>query len=256
MLRSRIIPCLLIKKNALVKTKNFNNPVYVGDPLNTVRIFNEKEVDEIIILNIDNKVTDYLPNYELISKLANECRMPVCYGGGINSVDQIEKIISLGIEKVSLNTAAIYKKNLIREASKKVGSQSIVVSIDIKKNNFDKKYYAFTHNGSSIINNSIKNIIRDFEEEGAGEILINSIDRDGTKLGYDIELYDKIRPLTSLPITLIGGAGNINDIKDLINYTSLVGAAAGSIFVFKGKFNAVLINYPSKIDKKKLFLKV
>lgn len=253
MLRSRIIPCLLMKNGALYKTINFKDPKYVGDPINTVRIFNEKEVDEITILDIDASTNGKGPNYELIKNLAAECRMPLCYGGGINDEDKFEKIIGYGVEKVSINTAAIDNPKLIENAAKKVGSQSVVVSIDVSYSKIDKKYYIFNKSGQNKTNLKMIDWIKQIQNMGAGELIINSIDRDGTMLGYDLSLLDKFKDNINIPVTLLGGAGKISDISDLIYKFRIIGAAAGSLFVFKGKYKAVLINYPNTEDKIKIF---
>ena len=245
MLRSRIIPSILIHKKGLYKTVNFKSPKYIGDPINAVRIFNEKEVDELIIFDIDSTVNELNPNFDLISKLASECRMPICYGGGIKTLYDIEKIISLGVEKVSISSAAINNINLIQEASKRVGSQSIVVTLDVKKIGFiNKTYKIFTHNGKIYCDLVLEDFCKKVENLGAGEIIINSIDNDGIMKGYDYELIDRVRQSVNLPISALGGAGNIQDIIKLIERYGLIGASAGSMFVFKGKYKAVLIQYP------------
>ncbi len=252
MLRPRVIPCLLIKENGLVKTKKFSDPKYVGDPLNAVRIFNELEVDELIVLDIDATYKGYSPNEKLISKLAEECRMPLCYGGGVKTVEQIERLVSLGVEKVAISSEAIKNPILIQDAAKKVGSQSVVVVLDIKYQGLIPKPKIMTYNGTLTVKEDLFSFIKKIEELGAGEIVINCIDRDGMKNGYDIELISKIRSMTKLILTLIGGAGRYKDIENLVTNVNTVGSAAGSLFVFKGKFDAVLINYLDKNDKKKL----
>ena len=245
MLHPRIIPCLLIHDSGLVKTVNFSNHKYVGDPLNAVKIFNEKEVDEIIVLDIDASVRNKEPDYELISALAAECRMPLCYGGGIKNVKQVERIISLGVEKVAISSAAILSPVFIQEASERVGSQSIAVAIDFKATGIlQNDYHAFIHNGEKRINTNLFKFIDKIQSLGAGEIIFNSIDRDGTRKGYDSKFIDRIRKHVSVPITVLGGAGSLEDISELINHFGIIGAAAGSLFVFKGKYRAVLIQYP------------
>lgn len=256
MLRPRIIPCLLIQDNGLVKTKKFADPKYVGDPLNAVKIYNELEVDELLILDIDASIKKTKPNYKLISKLAEECRMPLCYGGGVKSIDEFEKLVSLGVEKIAISSAALTDPQLIYEAAKKVGSQSVVVVIDIKYNGFLKKPKITIMRGSEILNIDLFKFIKQVEDLGAGEIVINCIDRDGTKLGYDVDLITKIRSYSKVILTLLGGAGSYEDIRNLVSKVKAVGCAAGSLFVFKGKYDAVLISYLDKEDKdelKKLF---
>jgi len=251
-LRSRVIPCLLIQNSGLVKTTLFAEPKYVGDPLNAVRIFNEKQVDELIIADIDATVNNRDPNYSLISDIAAECRMPLCYAGGIKNVDQIEHIIGLGVEKVGLGAAAALNPLLIEKAAMRVGSQSIVAVLDVKKAGLFGRYELFTHNGKKKVGESPEKIARIVQSFGAGEILINSIDRDGTSSGYDYSLIDKIRDSVSLPITVLGGAKSLEDIRRLIERYGVIGAAAGSLFVFKGKYRAVLIQYPQPEEKHSL----
>lgn len=252
MLRPRLSPVLLIRNNGLVKTKNFIDDKYIGDPLNAVRIFNEKHVDELIILDIDSSAKGCEPNFKLISKIANECRMPLCYGGGIADLHTAEKIINLGVEKIAISSAAINDPNLIKSISDSVGSQSVAVVLDIKKSLLGS-YDIFTHNGTKKIKKSLKNLITNFQHMGCGEFVINSIDRDGMMNGYDLNLAKKIRAISNLPITIIGGAGNLEDITDLISSCGIVGCGAGSLFVFKGAYRAVLINYPNFTDKMNSF---
>ena len=245
MLRPRIIPCLLYHKKGLYKTFRFGAGKYIGDPLNAVRIFNEKNVDELIFIDIDATVAGQIPDYNLIKDLANECYMPLCYGGGIKNVEQVEKVISLGVEKVAISSAAIKRPELIKDAAVRVGSQSVVVGIDVMRRESLSgiKLEVFTHNGTIATGLDAAEFARMAQDMGAGEILINSIDRDGTMEGYDMELVDRIRSKLSIPITVLGGAGKVEDIKILVNRYGLIGAAAGSLFLFKGKFKAVLIQY-------------
>ena len=249
MLSSRVIPCLLIKNGGLVKTVKFDQPKYVGDPINAVKIFNEKEVDELIVVDIDATVHGREPDYNLIKKLAAECRMPLCYGGGVKSVDQFKKIISLGVEKVAISSAAIDDSEIIKKAAKIVGSQSVVVVLDVKKKRFGSKYELFTHNATKATGHLVGQFARMAESLGAGEIVINSIDNDGVMTGYDYKLIEQVRSVTSIPITAIGGAGSLNNIWELVERFGIIGAAAGSLFVFKGRYRAVLINYPGQEEK-------
>lgn len=252
MLRPRIIPCLLIKDGGLVKTVNFGDPKYVGDPINAVRIFNEKEVDELTVLDIDASVLNREPNYEVIRSLAAECRMPLCYGGGVKTIAQVEKIISLGVEKVAISSAAIENPELIALASRRVGRQSVVVILDVKKSGLRRKYELFTHNGSRGTGLGPVAFAKNVEGLGAGEVVINSIERDGAMNGYDLNLVREVREVITLPMTVLGGAGSLDDISGLIEQFGIIGAAAGSLFVFKGKYRAVLINYPNRADKDEL----
>jgi imidazole glycerol-phosphate synthase subunit HisF len=252
MLRPRVIPALLIKDNALVKTKKFLDPKYVGDPLNAVKIYNELKVDELIVLDIDASINGLNPNEKLISRLAEECRMPLCYGGGVKKVEQFEKLVGLGVEKVAISSAAIENPRIINEAAKKVGSQSVVVVLDIKYNNSLSKPLITTINGKNVSNFDLFEFVKKIEDLGAGEIVINCIDRDGMKNGYDIELVLNIRKISKLMLTLLGGAGSFNDIEELVTKVDTIGCAAGSLFIFKGKFDAVLINYLDDFEKNKL----
>jgi len=249
MLRPRIIPCLLVKNGGLVKTQQFCNPKYVGDPINAVRIFNEKEVDEIAVFDIDATVLKREPNYTLIKSLAAECRMPLCYGGGVRSVDQVERIISLGVEKVAMSSAAVRDPELVAKAATVVGGQSVVVVIDVKRTLRGNKYEVWTHNATTRTGLCPIEFAKMVEEFGAGEVVVNAIDRDGAMEGYDLELIRSIRESISIPLTAIGGAGSLQDISSLIQSFGTIGAAAGSLFVFKGIYRAVLISYPSRAEK-------
>jgi imidazole glycerol-phosphate synthase subunit HisF len=251
MLRPRIIPSLLVHDNGLVKTVNFKNPKYVGDPINAVRIFNEKEVDELAIFDIDATVLSKEPDYVLIEKLANQSRMPLCYGGGVKTVEQAQRIFGLGIEKIALSSAVIQNPDLITQIADRVGSQSVIVVMDIKKKIFGG-YEIYTHNGKKATGINPVEFAEKAQKLGAGEIVINAIDQDGIMKGFDMTLIDKISEKISLPITVLGGAGSLQDIKKVIDRHGIIGVAAGSLFVFKGIYKAVLINYPNKEEKEKL----
>jgi len=238
---------LLIKDGGLVKTIQFDNPKYVGDPINVVRIFNEKRVDELIVLDIDAAVKGKDPDLKMIENLATECRMPLCYGGGIKTVEQIREIIELGVEKVSLSSAAIENPEIVKKSAKFVGNQSIVVTLDVKKVN--NNYLVFTQNGKKNTGLDPVNLSIKFQELGAGEILINSITQDGSMKGYDTDLIQEIYKGINIPMTAIGGAGSLNDINNLFKQFGIIGAGAGSLFVFKGIYRAVLINYPNRAEK-------
>jgi imidazole glycerol-phosphate synthase subunit HisF len=249
MLRPRITPCLLVRNGGLVKTVGFGKAKYVGDPINAVRIFNEKEVDEIIVLDIDATVQCREPDYALIRNLAAECRMPLCYGGGVKTVEQVEKIISLGVEKVGISSAAVADPDFIARAAAVVGSQSVAVVMDVRRGRGGAQYELFTHNGARGTGLSPATFSQTAEERGAGEIVVNAIDCDGLMKGYDLDLAKQVRDSTELPITILGGAGSLKDVASLIRTLGTVGAAAGSLFVFKGSFRAVLINYPNRTEK-------
>ena len=253
MLRSRIIPCLLVHKKGLVKTVKFKDPKYVGDPINAVKIFNEKEVDELIVLDIDATLEKKEPNLKMIKSLADECRMPFCYGGGITNVEQARKIISLGAEKVALSSSALNNMELCKEIGKIIGNQSVVVVIDVKKKKLFGGYDIYTHNGTIKSKWKLDELVEKLNEIGIGEIVVNSIDNDGVMQGYDFALVEKIRKKCSMPITVLGGAGTLSDIQNLISKFKIIGAAAGSLFVFKGKYRAVLINYPNRKERKPLY---
>lgn len=252
MLRPRIIPCLLVQNNGLVKTVNFKSPKYVGDPINAVKIFNEKESDELVVLDIDATANGAEPNFNLITKLAAECRMPLCYGGGIQTVSQAKRIIGLGVEKIAISSAAMENPLLVSQISNEVGRQSVVVVLDVKKRLFSKDYDIFTHNAKKNTKHNLFEMAAQLEELGAGEIIVNSIDNDGQMKGYDIELALRIKQLVHVPVTVLGGAGSLKDIGDLIHKCGIIGAAAGSLFVFKGVYKAVLINYPKQTEKDEL----
>ena len=248
MLHPRIIPCLLIHNKGLVKTTNFKDPKYVGDPINAVKIFNEKEVDEIIIVDIDATRKGAEPDYRLIEKLAYECRMPLCFGGGIKTPEQAQRIFGLGVEKISISSIALERPEIVGEIAEQVGNQSVVVVLDVKKKLFGG-YEIYTHNGSQKKSVNLLEFVQTLERLGAGEIVINSIDNDGMMKGFDLKLIELIRDKISLPLTIMGGAGDIQDVGKVINEHGIIGVAAGSIFVFKGKYRAVLINYPTSMEK-------
>ena len=252
MLRPRIIPSLLVHENGLVKTVNFKNPKYVGDPINAVRIFNEKEVDELAIFDIDATVMGKEPNYSLIERLASQSMMPLCYGGGVKTVEQAQRIFSLGIEKIALSSAVIQNPKLITEISDRVGAQSVIVVLDVKKKLLGG-YEVYTHNGKKATGINPFKYVEEAQKLGAGEIVINSIDRDGVMKGYDLDLIAKVREKISLPMTVLGGAGTLEDIEKVIDAHGVIGVAAGSLFVFKGPYKAVLINYPTQLEKNKIF---
>ena len=254
MLRPRIIPCLLIKDKGLVKTVNFKDGKYVGDPINAVRIFNEKLSDELMVLDIDASVKKVEPDFTTIEKIASECRMPLCYGGGIKNVEHAQRIFSLGVEKIALSSAAIENPSLVTKIAEKVGIQSVVVVLDVKKKFFGG-YEVMTYNGKKSHAKNPLDLVAEFQKLGAGEIVINSIDRDGTLKGYDFEIIEKIRKTTTLPVTALGGAGSIEDMGALIQKFGIIGASAGSLFVFRGKYKAVLISYPEPNIKKDLLHK-
>lgn len=249
MLTPRIIPCLLLSDGGLVKTQKFSSKKYVGDPINAIRIFNEKECDELMVLDIDASRNNAEPNYTQIKKYAAECRMPLCYGGGIKTVEQAKAIISSGVEKIALSSGVLEDLSLIATLANELGSQSVVVVLDVKRDLFGR-YKIFTYNGGRATGLDLLPLVSKIQEYGAGEIVINSIDRDGMSEGYDFKLARTVKEQVLVPITFLGGAGSLNDIERLISENGIVGCAAGSLFVFKGTYRAVLINYPDQTRRK------
>jgi len=251
MLNKRVIPCLLLKGDGLVKTIHFKNPVYVGDPINAIRIFNEKEVDELIFLDITATKEGKKPNMNLISRFVDECFMPLSVGGGIRNLNDVREILKIGVEKVSINTYAMENTYFIKEISNNFGSQSIIVSIDVKKQR-DGTYEVFTNCGTKASGLNPVSWAQKMEEMGAGEIFLNSIDMDGTMKGYDIELIKSVSEAVNIPVIVCGGAGKLQDFKDAIEIGQASAVAAGSFFIFHGERRAVLINYPSKEELKNI----
>ncbi len=252
MLRPRVIPCLLIHQRGLVKTVRFGDPKYVGDPINSVRIFNEKSVDELFVLDIDATVRGAEPDLAVIRHLAAESRMPLCYGGGVSNVEQAVEIIRAGVEKVALSASIFQRPHLVTDLARVLGSQSVVAVIDAKWNDSSGTYEAWTHNATVNSGRDVLECAVQLAKDGAGEIVINSVDRDGTRSGYDIPFAKRVRQSVSVPLTILGGADSLQDIEALIAECGYVGAAAGSLFVFKGIYQAVLINYPNEVAKREL----
>lgn len=242
---SRIIPVLLMREKGLVKTEKFKDGKYVGDPLNAVKIFNEQEADELTLLDIDASRLNHEPDYVLIERIASECRMPLCYGGGIKTVEQAERILKLGVEKVSLSSVVFEQPEIISKLAERVGRQSVVVCLDIKKKLFGSKFDCYTLNGTQKQKLDTVELIKKIQDLGAGEIVLNFIDQDGMMQGYDYDVISKFKEQIKIPMTVVGGAGSMADITKLVKKEKLIGAAAGSLFVFKGKYKAVLINYPT-----------
>jgi cyclase len=250
MLRYRVIPTLLLKKNGLVKTTRFKNPVYIGDPINAVRIFNEKEVDELILLDITATNEKREPNYRKIEEIVSEAFMPIGYGGGINKLEQIEKLFKLGVEKVVLNTVAHLNPDLIKQATQIFGNQSIVAWIDVKKDYLGKNKI-YTNSGKRKQQNNLLEFLRSIEQSGVGEVIINSIDQDGTMAGYDIDLIRQVSKSINIPVVASGGAGKIEDFSEAIK-AGASAVSAGAMFVFQGVHRAVLISYPKYEELEKL----
>jgi len=242
MLGIRVIPCLLLKNRGLVKTVKFKDPTYLGDPVNIVKIFNEKEVDEIVLLDITATLENRGPNFKYLSEIASECFMPVGYGGGIRTIDDAAAIFNLGFEKIIINTCAVDSPEFIELASARFGSQSVVVSIDVKKSMFGK-YEVYTRSGSRRARLDPVEMAQQVERMGAGELILNSIDRDGTMSGYDLDLINRVSSSVNIPIVACGGAARLDDFSDAVRQGASA-VAAGSMFVFQGKHRAVLITYP------------
>jgi imidazole glycerol-phosphate synthase subunit HisF len=251
MLRPRIIPCLLVHDKGLVKTVRFAEPKYVGDPINAVRIFNEKGVDELIVLDIDATVRGEEPDYRTIENFAAESRMPLCYGGGVKTAEQAKRIIGLGVEKVAISSAAMQNRALIGQVAEAVGSQSVVVVLDVKPQRTGD-YAVWTHNGRVESKRLLTEVAAEMERNGAGEIVVNSIPNDGMMKGYDLAMVQQARDAVNVPLTALGGAGSLQDIAALVSRFGVIGAAAGSLFVFKGVYRAVLISYPGIEERERL----
>jgi cyclase len=251
MLKHRVIPALLLHNGGLVKTTRFRNPKYVGDPINAIRIFNEKEVDELMVLDINASKKDLEPSYSLIEQFAGECFMPLTYGGGIRNVEQARFIFSLGVEKICLQSAALESLRFVRELVDCFGSQSIIVSVDVKYNwlRCPKLYQSAT---GRFLKVSWLKKIHEFVAAGAGEILLNAVDKDGTLQGPDLFLIEQASNQIDVPLIALGGVSNLNDIKACIE-SGASAVAAGSYFVFHGPHRGVLITYPRYDELKNLF---
>jgi cyclase len=254
MLRTRVIPCLLLRNRGLVKTVRFKDPIYLGDPINIVKIFNDKEVDELMFLDITATAENREPEFRLISEIASECFMPFGYGGGIRSLKDIRSILSLGVEKVSMNSYAVENPSFVRSAADLVGRQSIVISLDVKKHP-SGQYEVFIFGGRKPTGLDPIRFAIEMEKMGAGEILLNSIDRDGTMVGYDLDLIQSVTKSVSIPVIACGGAGKLEDFADAVKRGGASAAAAGSLFVFQGRLRGVLINFPTPKDLQEAFSK-
>jgi imidazole glycerol-phosphate synthase subunit HisF len=247
MVRPRIIPTLLLKGTGFVKTVKFRDPTYLGDCVNIIKIFNDKEVDEIMILDVTATPGGSEPKYDLLQRLATECFMPLGYGGGIRNIQQMRRLFQIGYEKVVVNSCAFSPPGLIQEAALNFGSQSIVVSIDVRRT-WLKKYEVWTHCASKRTAMTPTDAALRAEESGAGELLLNSIDRDGTFSGYDLELVQAVASAVQIPVVACGGARAVRDLVEVIRTGGASAAAAGSMFVFHGPHRAVLINVPSPAE--------
>jgi cyclase len=253
MIIPRIIPVILLKEYGLVKTVNFNNPTYIGDPINAVKILNDKEVDELILLDIDASPNQIEPNYTRVREIVSESFMPIGYGGGLRNIEQVKKIFDVGVEKVIINSS-LFDFNLIESIAKVYGNQSIAISLDIRKSLFGE-YHIYTNSGSIKHKVNLIELSNNLVNSGAGELIIQSIDNDGKMKGYDYKLINIFSRNVNVPIIALGGAGLINDFKDVIENTNCSAVAAGSIFVYKGSQNGILINYPTRDNIIELFKK-
>ena len=251
MLHARVIPCLLLRNGGLVKTVKFDNPRYIGDPINAVRILNEKEVDELVFLDISSSTAQSGPNFALLSDIASEAFMPFGYGGGVTTLAHVKSLYALGVEKVIINTAAVDNPSLVSEAASLAGSSGVVASIDVRRS-WLGKYAVWTRSGRHDTKRDPVSHAREMERLGAGEIMLNAIDRDGTLEGYDLELIRRVSDAVSVPVVAAGGAGRLSHFREAVD-AGAAAVAAGSMFVFHGKHRAVLITYPEYAELERLF---
>jgi len=241
----RIIPCLLLRGRGFVKTRRFKDPVYLGDCFNTVRLFNEKEADELLVLDIDATPAGRPPDFALLHDLAGECFMPVAYGGGVRALEDMRRLFKAGFEKVSVNTAAMVDPGLVQAAAREFGSQSVIVAIDYRRRMLGR-CEVYVRGGRQGTGMDPLAVARRAADMGAGEIILNSIDRDGTMAGYDLEVLRQVTDAVSVPVVASGGAGSLRDFHEAIHRGGASAAAAGSFFVFVGKRRGVLITYPGR----------
>jgi imidazole glycerol-phosphate synthase subunit HisF len=249
MIRTRIIPCLQLIDQSIVKTKKFSKFNYVGDPINTVKIFNELEVDELCFLDIRATINKKQPNFKILKEIANECFMPLSYGGNIRNFDIAKKILSIGFEKIIINSYAVENPNFIKKLSKHFGCQAIIISIDVKKN-FLGNYHVYINDGKKKTKLEPVKWAKKVEKLGAGELLLTSIDKEGTWEGFDTKITKKISQAVKIPVIANGGAGNIHHIYEVIKKSKASAVALGSMLIYQKKNMGILINFP---DKKKLF---
>ena len=245
MMKTRVIPCLLLREGGLVKTVKFKDPSYVGDPINAVKIFNTKEVDELVVLDIGATAEGRAPDFEAILDIVSEAFMPVAYGGGITQVDQAQQLFALGVEKVVINSAAVDSPDLISQLAVRFGSQSVVVAVDAKRCGIFSKLEAMTHNAGNKTGKDPAAFAREMERLGAGEIFLTAVDRDGTMTGYDVELIKQVADAVDVPLVACGGAGKLSDFTRAAQ-AGASAVAAGSLFVYHGPHRAVLISYPDR----------
>ncbi len=254
MYRPRVIPCLLLKNLGLVKSVKFSDYKYIGDPMNAIKIFNDKKADELIFLDITASAENRLVSLDLVKQLGDECDMPFSVGGGVKSIDDIRRIINAGAEKVSINSVAVENPEFVQQAADTFGSSTIIVSIDVKKK-FLGKRQVYVSNGKKSTGLNPVEFAKQVEALGAGEILINSIDHDGQMNGYDLDLVKEVSQAVSIPVVACGGAGCVDHFSDAVNQSHASAVAAGSFFVFHGPRRAVLINMPTRKEIANAFKK-
>lgn len=249
MFATRIIPCLLLRNGGLYKTEKFSKPKYVGDPINAIRIFNEKEVDELLVLDITASREGKEPNYDLIEEFASECFMPLAYGGGITKMEQARRLFASGVEKICIQSSALDNPSLVTQLASQFGSQSVMVSVDVKKN-WVGQYKLYSSKDQGTVSIDWLEFIKKMIEAGAGEILLNAVDRDGTMAGMDLTMIEKANAVTTVPMIATGGVGSLKDIQEGIAHGADA-ISAGAFFVFQGPHKAVLISYPkySELEK-------
>lgn len=253
MVRTRVMPCLLLKNGGLVKTVKFKNEQYVGDPLNAVRIYNQKEVDELVVFDISRTTADKLIDFDLIEKIASQCFMPVCYGGGVKTLQDFKALFSLGVEKVSVSSLLFDDPEVVRQAVDIYGSQSIVATIDVHKPLFRSKYIIKTHSGRIKRFMPLSDIVAYCEDLGIGEIIINNINQEGTWEGFDIDLLKGITANATVPVVAVGGAGSLEDIRVAVEDGGASAVCIGSMAVFQSKGMGVLIKFPKPSELAKIF---
>lgn len=251
MLQQRVIPALLLRNNGLVKTTRFKDPKYVGDPINAIRIFNEKEVDELMLLDITASKENREPNFEMIEQIAGECFMPLAYGGGVRTVEQAQRIFALGVEKICIQTAALENPTLVTELAQRFGSQSVMLSVDVKRNWMGKPQIYSSAKSSSVGSDWIYRT-KQLVDAGAGEVLLNAVDKDGTLQGPDLVLIEQLSQAINVPLIAVGGVGSMRDIKAAVD-AGASAVAAGAFFVYHGPHRAVLITYPKYAELEALF---
>ena len=252
MLQHRVIPALLLRNNGLVKTTRFKDPKYVGDPINAIRIFNEKEVDELMLLDITASKENREPNFEMIEQIAGECFMPLAYGGGVRTVEQAQRIYALGVEKICLQTSALENPGLVTELAQRFGSQSVMVSVDVKRNWMGKPQLYSSAKASSLGSDWIERA-QQLVQAGAGEVLLNAVDKDGTLQGPDLAIIEQLSQAINVPLIAVGGVSSMGDIKAAVN-AGASAVAAGAFFVYHGPHRAVLITYPKYAEIEALFI--